>query len=209
MEGLCIKKRYVLLFLLVIVFLLIVYLININNSIDIMFNNIIRDITDSKTCFFKFITFLGGGIFLILLTTILFIIIKDKSIKVSIVLNLFISFLISNFLLKMIFKRERPMDMIISESGYSFPSCHAFVAVSFYGLLIYYIWKSNLSRMVKFVIAFLLTIIIILIGVSRVYLGVHYPTDVLGGFVGGIIYLIVFLEVFYRVKGVCYEKEKR
>ncbi len=209
MEGLCIKKRYVLLFLLVIVFLLIAYLININNSIDIVFNNIIRDITDSKTCFFKFITFLGGGIFLILLTTILFILIKDKSIKVSIVLNLFMSFLISNFLLKLIFKRERPMDMIISESGYSFPSCHAFVAVSFYGLLIYYIWKSNLSRMVKFVIAFLLSIIIILIGVSRVYLGVHYPTDVLGGFVGGIIYLIVFLEVFYRVKGVCYEKEKR
>lgn len=208
MEGLCIKKRYVLLLLLVAFFIFIVYLININNSIDIVFNNIIRDITDSKTCFFKFITFLGGGIFLILLTICLLVLIKDKAIKLSIVLNLCMSAIISNYLLKLIFKRERPLDMIIYESGYSFPSCHAFVATSFYGLLMYYIWKSNLSKRFKFIIIFLMISITVLIGVSRIYLGVHYPTDVLGGFVSGIIYLIVFVEVFYRVKGVCYEQEK-
>ena len=73
--------------------------------------------------------------------------------------------------------------------------------------MIYFVYKSNLSCRIKILIISCLSLVIFGIGVSRVYLGVHYPTDVIGGFVGGVIYLICMLKLFYLVKGVDYEKK--
>ena len=202
------KKKYFILIFLIKIYFFVCYLANVNDfGFDNMINGVIRNVTDGKTSFYKILTFFGSGIFLSLCCVLLLIFVKDNSKRIMIVANLVIVSLFSNFVLKPIFHRDRPIDMIVSENGYSFPSSHAFIATAFYGLLIYFVYKSNLSCRIKILFISCLSLVIFGIGVSRVYLGVHYPTDVIGGFVGGVIYLICMLKLFYLVKGVDYEKK--
>ena len=171
--------------------------------------NIVRNISDGKTTFYKIITFFASTYFLIFAAAILLVLIKDKLIAVMIPVNLAISALLNNVILKLIFKRDRPLDMLVQENGYSFPSGHSFVAVAFYGFLIYLIINSKLPNKVKIALSLVLIFLILLIGISRIYLGVHYPSDVTAGVIGGAIYLIIFVEIVKVLKGVNYEKEKQ
>ena len=151
-------------------------------------------ISDFATPIAKFITNFGGAIFLITLTVILFILIKNKKIGLSIFSNLVI-ITVLNQLLKRILQRPRPTEFrIIEETGYSFPSGHSMVSMAFYGYLIYLIYKYVENRYVKWISIVLLSILICTIGVSRIYLGVHYTSDVLGGFLVSISYLILFIS---------------
>ena len=140
----------------------------------------------------KFITFFGSAIFLILLTVALIVIIKDRKIGLSIPLNLVI-ITILNQILKHILQRPRPTEYrIIEETGYSFPSGHSMVSMAFYGFLIYLIYKKVENKNLKWISILLLSILIVLIGTSRIYLGVHYTSDVLGGFFISISYLVIY-----------------
>ena len=151
-------------------------------------------ISDFATPIAKFITNFGGAIFLITLTVILFILIKNKKIGLSIFSNLVI-ITVLNQLLKRILQRPRPTEFrIIEETGYSFPSGHSMVSMAFYGYLIYLIYKYVENKYVKWTSIVLLSILICTIGVSRIYLGVHYTSDVLGGFLVSISYLILFIS---------------
>ena len=151
-------------------------------------------ISDFATPIAKFITNFGGAIFLITLTVILVILIKNKKIGLSIFSNLVI-ITVLNQLLKRILQRPRPTEFrIIEETGYSFPSGHSMVSIAFYGYLIYLIYKYVENRYVKWISIVLLSILICSIGVSRIYLGVHYTSDVLGGFLVSISYLILFIS---------------
>ena len=151
-------------------------------------------ISDFATPIAKFITNFGGAIFLITLTVILFILIKNKKIGLSIFSNLVI-ITILNQLLKRILQRPRPTEFrIIEETGYSFPSGHSMVSMAFYGYLIYLIYKYVKNKYVKWILIVLLSILICSIGVSRIYLGVHYTSDVLGGFLVSISYLVLFIS---------------
>ena len=151
-------------------------------------------ISDFATPIAKFITNFGGAVFLISLTAILFILIKNKKIGLSIFSNLVI-ITVLNQLLKRILQRPRPTEFrIIEETGYSFPSGHSMVSMAFYGYLIYLIYKYVKNKYVKWILIALLSILICTIGVSRIYLGVHYTSDVLGGFLVSISYLILFIS---------------
>ena len=151
-------------------------------------------ISDFATPIAKFVTNFGGAIFLIILTIVLFILIKNKKIGVSIFLNLAL-ITILNQLLKRILQRPRPTEYrIIEETGYSFPSGHSMVSMAFYGYLIYLIYKYVKNKYVKWISIVLLSILICSIGVSRIYLGVHYTSDVLGGFFISISYLIIYIS---------------
>lgn len=142
----------------------------------------------------KFITNFGGAIFLIVLTIILLISIKNKKIGLSIFSNLAI-ITILNQLLKRILQRPRPTKYrIIEETGYSFPSGHSMISMAFYGYLIYLIYKYVENKYVKWILISLLSVLICLIGVSRIYLGVHYTSDVLGGFFISISYLVIYVS---------------
>lgn len=154
---------------------------------------IINDIT---TIIMKNITFLGSAIFLILFTIVLMIIYRKKNLKLLIPLNLVI-ITILNQALKFVIQRPRPIEYrIINESGYSFPSGHSMVSMAFYGLLIYILFKNLKNNKVKWICIALLSLLIILIGFSRIYLGVHYTSDVLAGFLVSISYLILFTKIF-------------
>ena len=143
----------------------------------------------------KFITNFGGAIFVISLTTILFFVIKDKKIGISIIANLGIVTIL-NQIIKFIMQRPRPTEFrIIEETGYSFPSGHSMVSLAFYGYLVYLIYKYINNKHLKRTLIIILSILICVIGVSRIYLGVHYTSDVLGGFLISFAYLIIYIEL--------------
>lgn len=143
----------------------------------------------------KFITNFGGAIILIVVTIALLISIKNKKIRLSIFSNLVI-ITILNQLLKRILQRPRPTEYrIIEETGYSFPSGHSMISMAFYGYLIYLIYKYVKNKYIKWISIILLSILICVIGISRIYLGVHYASDVLGGFLISISYLIIYISV--------------
>ena len=151
-------------------------------------------ISDFTTPIAKFITNFGGAIFLIVVTIVLFILIKNKKIRLSIFSNLVI-ITILNQLLKRILQRTRPTEYrIIEETGYSFPSGHSMISMAFYGYLIYLIYKYAKNKYIKWISIVLLSILICAIGISRIYLGVHYTSDVLGGFLISISYLIIYIS---------------
>lgn len=151
-------------------------------------------ISDFATPIAKFITNFGGAIFLIVLTVLLFILIKNRKIGLSIFSNLVIVTVL-NQILKRILQRPRPTEFrIIEETGYSFPSGHSMVSMAFYGYLIYLIYKYVKNKYVKCFSIILLSILICFIGVSRIYLGVHYTSDVLGGFLVSLSYLIIYIS---------------
>ena len=143
----------------------------------------------------KFITNFGGAIFVISLTTILFFVIKDKKIGISIITNLGIVTIL-NQIIKFTMQRPRPTEFrIIEETGYSFPSGHSMVSLAFYGYLIYLIYKYINNKHLKRTLIIILSVLICIIGVSRIYLGVHYTSDVLGGFLISFAYLIIYIEL--------------
>lgn len=97
--------------------------------------------------------------------------------------------------LKSLFHRSRPTPQLVEAYGYSFPSGHAFSAVIVYGFLIYIIWKFIKSRAVRFALISALVLLVVLVGVSRVYLNVHWLTDVLAGFAAGFGWLVFSIMI--------------
>lgn len=138
----------------------------------------------------QFIVFPAIGIL------IYFLLIKPHrwySIKIPVVALGSIS---ANLLLKNIFDRPRPvLEQMVDVSGFSFPSGHAMFSLSFYGLLIYIVWRHVANKTIRFLITGVLTLLIFLIGISRIYLGVHYASDVFAGFAAGFIWLVVSLLI--------------
>ncbi len=149
--------------------------------------------TDFISDFYKFITNFASGIMVGIISLVFLIIFKNKRYGGFIFLNVFNIFVL-NFLLKLLFMRDRPYElMIIDEVGYSFPSGHAMAAFGFYGFIIYLLWHFNLAKSAKIIFSVLLGVLIILIGVSRIYLGVHYASDVLAGYMVSLAYLILYI----------------
>ncbi len=152
-------------------------------------------ISDFSLPIVKFITNLGSALFVIAVSILLLVFLKDKVIGLSIFLNLAIVGGL-NQILKMIFQRPRPVGYrLIEESGYSFPSGHSMISAAFYGFLIYLIYKKVENKYIKYSLIIGLTLLIVCIGLSRIYLGVHYASDVLAGFLVSICYLIVFTSI--------------
>ena len=144
---------------------------------------------------FKFISFLSSAPFLAILSILLFFIFKNKKYGLLSLVNLIFVALLNQFL-KFIFSRPRPFEwMLTEESGYSFPSGHAMVSSAFYGMLIYLIWQTKINKKYKIILTIILSILIFLIGFSRIYLGVHYTSDVIAGFAISLGYLIIATSI--------------
>lgn len=149
-------------------------------------------------------TFLGTHKFLIPANLLLigyFLFIKKHkwySIKVPAIA---LSSLALMFALKHLFNRPRPgVPLLFHAEGLSFPSGHALFSITFYGLLIYIVYKSDWRKGVKRTLIALLLILIPVIGFSRVYLRVHYATDVAAGFCVGFIWLTFALSLLNRME---------
>jgi PAP2 superfamily. len=152
-----------------------------------------------------FITFLGKHQFLIPANLILifyFIVIKKQTWFSIRVITIAISSLVLMLLLKQLFQRKRPLSPLLKAAkGLSFPSGHAIMAVTFYGLLIYILQHTIEIEWLKYFLTFLVIVLIILIGFSRIYLRVHYTSDVLGGFIIGLLWLLISLAILKWLEG--------
>ncbi|MBA2632605.1 MAG: phosphatase PAP2 family protein [Chloroflexi bacterium] len=108
---------------------------------------------------------------------------------------------LGNEALKAIIARARPdlLDPIVAERGFSFPSGHSALGMVAWGTFGVLVMRSRLPRRVRLGIVALLAVVIFLIGVSRIWLGVHYPTDVLAGWTAGAVIVLLYARLTRRV----------
>ena len=177
-----------------------------HKTIDMMiFDKIKPGVNTVNNKIMLFITFLGKHQFLIPANLILifyFIIIKKQTWFSIRVITIAISSLVLMLLLKQLFQRKRPLSPLLKAArGLSFPSGHAIMAVTFYGLLIYILQHIIVIDWLKYLLTALVIALIILIGFSRVYLRVHYASDVLGGFIIGLLWLLISLAILKWLEG--------
>lgn len=200
MKDFLIKNRkWIILSICSILFITIV--VNVLNNKDMKLDIKVYDfistylIKDVITPIAIFITNFAGPIWLITISIILSIAIKNKKVGITIWVNLLLSILL-NLVLKEIFQRPRPdINRLIDEWGYSLPSGHSMVSMAFYGWLMYLSYKFIDNKYLKWSLISILAILIIVIGISRIYLGVHYTTDVIGGFLVSIAYLMIYIGI--------------
>jgi membrane-associated phospholipid phosphatase len=125
---------------------------------------------------------------------------KDKWSGIRVIVISATSYLVMSSL-KLYFHRARPMHPVHNAaSGFSFPSGHSMSAMTFYGLLIYLVARKVKSTTAKWLLSILFGLLIILIGFSRVYLRVHFGSDVLAGFTFGFIWLMISLWVLGKIE---------
>lgn len=187
---------------LIFIMLLIGVFINSGEGLNIdkfIFHNLVLNIRcDFLTTILKNITILADPEFLVVLSVILFIFMKGFKEKFCLVFNIGFVTLI-NQILKRIICRPRPdVVKLINQGGYSFPSGHAMASTAFYGYLIYLLWKSNFSKTYKYIGTVFLILLIFTICFSRVYLGVHYTSDVIAGICLSTIHLIIFTSILKK-----------
>lgn len=185
----------IVIFITMVVLLLTGNVTSLDNSI---YNTIISSKSDAMTMFMTIITMMCDTEFIIVATLLLVLLIKNKKMGGMIASNVVLCSVI-NTIIKHIFLRPRPVGIkLIEQGGYSFPSGHSMMAVAFYGLLIYIIWNTKWRNVWKIFTTTLLVILILLIGISRIYVGVHFASDVIAGLSISLSYLIIFIELLYK-----------
>lgn len=169
-------------------------------KVDECFIEIINSIENEKlTGFMKIITNFGGVLVFLVFLVIVFLLVSDKKIGLFMSINLLIAYIFS-VIMKNIFRRERPLVMLIDRPlDFSFPSGHTMCSVAFYGFLIYVVNRKVDNVNIRRVINILLVIIMILVPFSRLYLGVHFFTDVLAGLALGFVCLLCFIN-YVKIK---------
>ena len=195
------NKKYYIPFTLLVLFIINSILV-INNKFtnidDSVHNFVMRFYSEMTTKFMKVFTFLGSTPFIILLCVLVFVILlykKQKEYAYKCVGILVISTLINN-IVKVIVRRPRPEYITVVENTFSYPSGHTMASVTLYGFLIYFILKSKISKTYKIIFSVILGIIPVLVGISRIYLGAHYFSDVFGGALLSIM-LLSSIDIIY------------
>lgn len=98
--------------------------------------------------------------------------------------------------IKMLVQRPRPEGFrLVAESGFSFPSGHSMVSMAFFGLVIWFVWRYERDRRLKIALTVALAVVIAMVGISRIYLGVHYASDVIGGFCVSCVWLALYTRL--------------
>lgn len=156
--------------------------------------------TPALTKYFIFMTDVGDfkGYLIVLALFLILSLVVFKRWKYVIQATLVLALAtVSNMMLKRFIDRARPgIEHLVSVETLSYPSGHAMSAMAFYGFLIFLMYKFNIHKVVKVLLLLVLAIIILSIGISRIYLGVHFPSDIAGGFIAGAIWVIFCVLIF-------------
>jgi undecaprenyl-diphosphatase len=165
------------------------------------------------TMIMKFFSFIGDTraviVTSLLTLVLLYMVFKHRSELIlfsSVMLGATILFV----LLKLFFHRARPdLHRLAEASNYSFPSGHATMACALYGVLTFILWRhiaTSLGRTIFFLFGMMM---ILAIGISRVYLGVHYPSDIIAGYFISIFWLTLAIGFYQRYKEKGFKRKKR
>lgn len=148
------------------------------------------------TGFFRVVTNLVHPLVMLIISMMMIHILRQKKYLIVLFVNLVLAVLL-NLSAKGWIMRERPPEeqRLILETGYSFPSGHAMLAAAFYGFIVFLFWQTKKKRAVKMAGTVVCLAVILLVGTSRIYFGVHYGTDVAGGFLAALVYLIVYTSI--------------
>lgn len=166
--------------------------------------------SDFLTTILIIITNIGGPIGIMCVCAIIFAIPKLRNrVAIPVTLAVTSSFFL-NIILKQLFARERPNILrLVSESFYSFPSGHAMVNMALYSILIIYAYKLIKNKKLKYSIYAILTSLILAIGFTRIYLGVHYAGDIIGGWLIGFVVSIIVYSIMKKSTILNYDKNKK
>lgn len=170
---------------------------------DFVHSLVLKSYSEVTTKVMKIFTFMGSTIFIVALCAILFItflVLKKKITAFKCLGNLVLSTALNN-VIKLIIRRPRPVYMTVVENTFSYPSGHMMASTTLYGFLIILVLNSNISKLYKTIYTSLLTILILLVGISRIYLGAHYFSDVFGGALLSTALLII-VELFLKKKNI-------
>lgn len=197
------KKNKVQFLIISIILLVGVVLIAPDNLIDQQMMKQALNKEGISYSFFYYLTFLGSRIILIPFVIIgsVYLYFKTKKISYSLIFisGTLLSYVLNEFI-KSIIKRDRPSIVEqVHAVGYSFPSGHAMISTVCYGIFTYFLLKTITKKKYKNLIVSLTGLLIILIGYSRLALNVHYLTDVIGGYLIGALFIIVYLEIGKRM----------
>lgn len=168
--------------------------------------------TPARTSFFQFITNVGDTYGYLVMTSIAALFFFLKFHNWRIILQLVVVTILaalSNVALKKFIDRARPsIEHLVVVKTLSYPSGHAMSAMAFYGFLIYLVFKIKLARWVRILLILLFLFLILSIGISRIYLGVHFPSDVLGGYLAGMIW-VAFCIVLLNIVDLLRRRKRR
>ena len=174
------------------------------NLIDSLSFNYVRPwITNTNTKLAIFVSYFGTGLFLLpaYIYIICLLAVRGRKTYAIFVFTVSVSGLLLGLVLKELFQRPRPLHKMVGAGGYSFPSGHSLGGFIFCLLVIFLIWKLRTGRLNKYFLYFISAVFGILIGLSRVYLHVHYATDILGSFfvaAGWFALIYVLFILVYR-----------
>ncbi|WP_096200351.1 phosphatase PAP2 family protein [Bacillus sp. FJAT-45350] len=209
------KQNYLIIisFVAFIVFLLISYQSIYGNGLvydDILIAWIQTNHLPYFTEIMRVVTAVGSGEMILIITfVIVFLLLVKKNVFTSIfLLSITIGGIFINFVLKVLFQRERPgegrelevFNYSLEIPSYSFPSGHTMRSVILFSFLIYLIYQVINHYSIKILLSILCGIMIILIAQSRVYLGLHYPSDIISAISISISWFFVCLYFFRKFK---------
>lgn len=197
------NKKIISIIMLLIAFSIIAIFVSTKNNLIIdqkMYTLISKLYSDSATVFFKVITQLGNAKIIGLLCIILLLFSKTRN-KIGIPISMGVVVTgVLNILLKNIFERQRPLlEQLIHEDSFSFPSGHSMVTSTIYTMIIYLSFKYIKDIKVRNVISIISGVLIFLVGISRIYLRVHYFSDVLAGWILGIVITLTYSIVYNKI----------
>ena len=156
--------------------------------------------SDALTDYFRFVTDLGDRNAYIVVTLLLagFYFFRHKSWKFVLQTTLVLLLAtLSNIVLKKVINRSRPaIEHLVTVESLSFPSGHSMSAMAFYGFLIFLCVRYRMRTWLRYFLVTVLLVLIVSVGLSRIYLGVHFPSDVAAGFIGGLIWVALCAVIF-------------
>ncbi|MFE3973519.1 MULTISPECIES: phosphatase PAP2 family protein [unclassified Peribacillus] len=154
------------------------------------------------TSIMKFFTYIGSTSALIILSLfILFFLYKVLKHRLELILfsAVIIGSPLLNLMVKLFFRRARPdLHRLIEIGGYSFPSGHAMNAFSLYSILTFLLWRHITAKWARVLLILFSMTMILSIGISRIYLGVHYPSDIIAGYLAGGFWIAISIWFFQR-----------
>ena len=192
------KKRTNITIIIILTILLLIEIIlvklNVFNTIDdYIYSHASKIINNTNTAIFKGFSFLGTEIFIILFCLINIIINKSRGVIITIIV---FSSTLLNQALKIIIRRPRPdINPLAIERSFSFPSGHTMIMIVIGGILLYLLWQEKGSKIKKTILTIIIVLIALTVMFSRIYLGVHYFSDIIGGITSGLLFL--FISYYY------------
>ncbi len=190
------KKFLIIVSILITLFLLITGLVvfDLVEPFDTAIYNLVRSLeSDFFDKYFVFVTKFGNEIVVVVVVLLLMILFRNRNGWLLGILAA--NSALTNQIIKHIIKRPRPDVLkLIKQGGYSYPSGHSMIAIAVYGYLLYYVIKRVQNKYLKYLLSFLLVILILSVGISRIYVGVHYATDVMVGFILAIVEVMLVIN---------------